>query len=539
MKATTLISLLLAVSICLISAASGLSQQVEARQVIDTTLTVPGCATGPDCSAAATYWSDCQVAYTVDMPLDPSSFARSCLCPPGRAIPSHPDWFSKLKSCIICVEMVVGNQGPGLPLYMQIDAITGSSSSSVGYCKNTLSMVEFMRKIREVANAKHFPLTLPEAVVPDKKPRAVTQATIVDETFIRTASASPLHRSSNHTRPHPSFNFTHPSTLDTVSQPPCLTRVGTVSQLDSRPTSMESLVEITWSTVPSFSAVPMPTSTSVSLVEITWSTVPSFSASPFPTPTSESLVEITWSTVPSFSASPFPTSTESLVEITWSTVPSFSASPFPTSTESLVEITWSTVPSFSASPFPTSMESLAEITWPTVPSYSATPMPTSTSKSLDVFKSEPGTGLQVRPLVSKRHYPYMLLGSPENHLVRSCVASNICHKAGFIYTSSMANNRTWFMLCDLHHKEWLESAKVCTRCIARSLRQPVDRLPLPEMVVSSLVDYCSNKTDEVVPVGKPSREDRLHENGTLISHSYSAPVLFFNMTLFSSGVSFR
>ncbi|KAJ5032989.1 uncharacterized protein L3040_009574 [Drepanopeziza brunnea f. sp. 'multigermtubi'] len=495
MKATTLISLLLlAVSICLVSAASELSQGVKARQVIDTTLTVPGCAGGPDCTAAATYWSDCQLAYTVDMPLDPSSFARSCLCPPSRAMPSHPDWFSRLKSCIICIEMVVGNQGPGQPFYMQVDALTGSSSSSVGFCKNTLNTVDFTRKIKEVANAKHFPLTLPEAVLPDKKRRDVTQATIANETLIRTASASRSHRSSNHTRPHPIFNFTHPSTLVTVSQPPCLPHVGTLSQLDSRPTSMESLVEITWSTVPSFSAIPMPTSTSVSLVEITWSTVPSFSASPFPTPTSESLVEITWSTVPSFSASPFPT---------------------PTS-ESLVEITWSTVPSFSA-----------------------TPMPTSTSKSLDVFKSEPGTGVQLRPRLSKRHYPYMLLGSPENHLVRSCVSSNICHKAGFIYTSSMANNRTWFMLCDLHYKEWLESAKVCTRCIARSLPQPFYRLPLPEMVVSSLVQYCSNKTDEVVPAGKPSREDRLHENGTQISHIYSAPVLFFNMTLFSSGISFR
>ncbi|KAK6583600.1 hypothetical protein PZA11_003330 [Diplocarpon coronariae] len=133
MKIIAAVSLLLAASMSSFAvSASPLSREVEARQVVEFAPTVPACAAGPDCVSAAAWWSDCQDAHAVGIPLEPSSNVRSCLCSPARAIPSRLDWFSNF----------------------------------VGYCKSTLTTSGFVEEIQEVVKAKSFPLCLPEAILP-------------------------------------------------------------------------------------------------------------------------------------------------------------------------------------------------------------------------------------------------------------------------------------------------------------------------------------------------------------------------------------
>ncbi|KAK2624198.1 hypothetical protein QTJ16_006148 [Diplocarpon rosae] len=265
MKIIAAVSLLLAALMSAVAiSASAFSREVEAHQMDEFEPTVPACAAGPDCVSAAAWWKDCQGAHTVGTLFDPSSNIRSCLCSPGHAIPSHPDWFSRLKGCIICVEMVVGNHGPGAPLYAQVDAIAGSSSSDVGYCKSTLTSSGFAEKIQEVAKAKSFPLSLPEAIVPVAardvvSPRAPN---LVSAHRPRsTNSGRPIHASSSltvagrdETSATPTtesftasksaeFTFTPPTgTFAPISLPPCLPQAPdhSMSQLGCTPTDVST-----------------------------------------------------------------------------------------------------------------------------------------------------------------------------------------------------------------------------------------------------------------------------------------------------------
>ncbi|KAI6716787.1 hypothetical protein JHW43_000739 [Diplocarpon mali] len=243
MKIIAAVSLLLAASMSSFAvSASPLSREVEARQVVEFAPTVPACAAGPDCVSAAAWWSDCQDAHAVGIPLEPSSNVRSCLCSPARAIPSRLDWFSNLKNCIFCIEMVVGNQGPGAPLHAQIDAIAGSSSSFVGYCKSTLTTSGFVEEIQEVVKAKSFPLCLPEAILPvgardvGSTGASLTLAGRDKASATSTTSSCSASESSG-------FTFNPPTgTFAPISLPPCLPHEpgNTMSPLGCKPSEVST-----------------------------------------------------------------------------------------------------------------------------------------------------------------------------------------------------------------------------------------------------------------------------------------------------------
>ncbi|KAH7370894.1 hypothetical protein BKA65DRAFT_545592 [Rhexocercosporidium sp. MPI-PUGE-AT-0058] len=157
-------SLLLA-ALSALAFTSAISPIVEQRQIIDTAPTVADCANTADCKNAAAWWNDCQRAHVIGQPFDPSPNLRSCLCPPGRTVPSHIDWYFKLRNCVVCVEMVVGTKDRAPPMYIQIEQIAGSPSSKVGFCHGTLSTEEFIQKMKDLVKAKNFPLSLLEAII--------------------------------------------------------------------------------------------------------------------------------------------------------------------------------------------------------------------------------------------------------------------------------------------------------------------------------------------------------------------------------------
>src|SRR5580692_6860942 len=75
-----------------------------------------------NCTAAVSYWADCQNATSAGLAQSPDSYQRNCLCNANQGTPSHPDWFSKLESCIRCVDNAWGFEPAILFLLERVEA---------------------------------------------------------------------------------------------------------------------------------------------------------------------------------------------------------------------------------------------------------------------------------------------------------------------------------------------------------------------------------------------------------------------------------
>ncbi|KAL2066722.1 hypothetical protein VTL71DRAFT_2794 [Oculimacula yallundae] len=543
MKSLSYLLVLLAV-LSILAITSAVNPVLEQRQgeVIDTTPSVEDCASSPDCMSAAIWWFDCQRAHIIGQPSDPSSNVRSCLCPPGRAVPSHIDWYSKLHSCIVCVEMAIGKQSADSPLYLQIEQLAGSPNSKVGYCHGTLSTQEFVKKTKDLVKAKEFPLELPEAVLRPQGRHTVRAATpiggiILDDmdSFIAFPMSSAL---------------THPeSTQIERSSTPTAVPNDQFSTFSAVP--LESLLASTETAIPTaifnsefatFSAVPMESF----LASIATATPTAVFNSEFST----------FSAVPmeSFLASlstaiPLPSSTN--IDCSNDHVGEFDTHPYNATEKSCdhdncfrqAVRSGSAVATFCATYTKTSNTAPNGI-----PSYlslcdnsparissacSCLDTHTSTISSASLASSTSYSApLPTLVLVPEAFEWASLPVSPE---VSACARSTDCLRASEIFITCAAEEKkrggnVKFCFCNTNHKDrWTTSLSTCATCIAKSLpASPPSTAPASRELMVGIVDMTASIYCE--PASHGSIE-RLQMAGRLITAYLQSPVKFFDMSL--------
>ncbi|PVH80886.1 hypothetical protein DL98DRAFT_587944 [Cadophora sp. DSE1049] len=526
---------------------SALNSGLEGRQgqVIDTAPTVADCANGPDCKLAAAWWNDCQGARVIGTPFDPSSNVRSCLCPPGRAVPSHIDWYSKLRNCIICVEMAAGTQHHGPPMYMEIEKVAGSPSSSVGYCHGTMSTEQFVDKTKNLVKEKDFPVALPEAVLHPaggEVARAVTPITL----------AVPMHTTAPFSIPtvpaHSGFTETAPtavpnslfSTFPAVPMSSILASISAASS--STPTAVPN------SLLSTFEAVPM--SSFLASLSSSFSTaIPNSEFSTFPAVPMSSVVASLSTAMMTTSSSPVESSKTSAIQ---TTTPSASTRVLKCNhdncfrgalrSESAVMsfcATYTKDPKTAGTGFPScllncnnspvSISSACSCLASHTSSISSA-LPTSTSKSSTASPfpaNSTTTSSSSSPTVYPTANPTKWISLPVSEVVKSCAASKSCVNANIYHDTCLKENdeEAWKCLCKKWPIAWKTNLGQCTQCLENALPRFAGNGPISTITERARDRFCSYTGS------KAGAKDALVTAGAFLTEKYQSSLALFNMTL--------
>ncbi|KAK0127930.1 hypothetical protein ONS96_007428 [Cadophora gregata f. sp. sojae] len=556
---------------------SALSSGLENRQgqIIDTAPTVTDCANGPDCKLAATYWNDCQGAHVLGMPSDPSSNVRSCLCPPGRAVPSHIDWYSKFRNCIICVEMAAGTPRHDLPMYIEVEKVAGSAHNSVGYCHGTLSTEQFVDQMKSLVKEKEFPLELPEAVLKSAGgkggvERAVTPITLAVPMHTTTpfsAPTAPAHSGFSETAltavPNSLF-----STFPAVPMSSVLASISAASFLSSIPTAVPNSLFSTFPAVPMSSVLASisaasssaPTAVPNSLFS-TFPAVPmssvlaSISAASSLTPTA--VPNSLFSTFPAVPMSSVLASISSAMMTTKTSASQVSSRSTSTpvlncshdncfrgalrSAPAVMSFcsTYTQNPVTAGTGFPScllpcnnspvSISSACSCLASHSSSISsAISMPTFTSKASDNSEDSATTTSLSSPSVYPTANPAKWISLPASEAVKLCAASKSCVNAHIYHDTCLKENDegVWKCLCKKWPIAWKYNLNQCTQCLENTLPRFASNVEsLTTVVEQGRAAFCAYTGS------KDGAKDALVTTGKIITEKYQSSAVLFNMTL--------
>ncbi|KAH7413457.1 hypothetical protein BKA64DRAFT_719350 [Cadophora sp. MPI-SDFR-AT-0126] len=549
---------------------SALSSRLEQRQgqVIDTAPTVADCANGPDCKLAAAWWNDCQGAHVVGMPFDPSSNVRSCLCPPGRVNPSHIDWYSKLRNCIICAEMAAGTQHHGPPMYMEIENIAGSPSSSAGYCHGTLSTKQFVEQTKELVKKKDFPLALPEAVLrpaDGEIARAVTPigsstlAVPMPATTLFSIPTAPAHSGFTETAPTaiPNSLFT---TFPAVPMSSVLASISAASS--STPTAIPNSLFSTFDAVPMSSFLASLSSsfpTAVANGEVS-----TFQATPMSSVLSSISSAMTTTSLPVRSSktsarqvtSPSITASTPILKCnhdnclraairseqvvmdfcaTYTKDPKTAGTGFPScllncdNSPVRISSACSCLASHTSSisnalPTSTSKASSLPTSFATMSSSSSH---TSTSKVGSLPTDSTTTPSSSSPTVYPTANPTKWISLPASEEVKSCAASMSCVNANTYHDTCLEENdkEAWKCLCEQWPIAWKTNLGQCTQCLENALPRFAGNGPLTTIAERARDQFCSYTGS------KSGAKAALVTAGAFLTEKYQSSLALFNMTL--------
>ncbi|XMA10297.1 hypothetical protein WAI453_003088 [Rhynchosporium graminicola] len=532
------LSIVLAVLLVLtLTSALGSGLEQRQGQVIDSAPTVEECANSLDCLSAAAWWSDCQRAHVIGQPFDPSSNVRSCLCPPGRAIPSHVDWSSKLHNCIVCVEKATGKQAADTHLSLQIEQIIGSPSAKVGYCHGTLSTQELVKKTKDLARAKDFPLELPETILrlnSEKVTRIVTTKNLSDSIHSNIDSAvSSVLAQSGFTQTEQSSTLTAVfstqfSTFEAVPMETFLASIATAiptAVLDNQFSTFEAVPMSSF--LASFAtAIPLPSpSFSDSLENPHGKIVPHPSGTTVKTCSHDNCLRQAIRSEPAV-ASFCAAYTKSL-----KSAPSGIPNPLPACDDSPARMS-------SACSCLASRTSLST-------SASSTSAQISTIKAPDPdMTAQTSTAPKLPSLMSSSTAPISTLRSnlgrlrwaslPASSEVSDCRRSTECLGASNIFSTCAAeehklggNVKSCF--CTTNQASWTSSLSICAACIAKSLPDsPPSTAPAGRDLMVQVVDMTASIYCEPDSQGSLKR---LTKAGWIITAYLQSPVMLFDMSM--------
>ncbi|KAG4429036.1 hypothetical protein IFR05_015479 [Cadophora sp. M221] len=507
---------------------SALSPVVDQRQVIDTSPTVADCANSYDCKNAAAWWNDCQGAHVIGQPFDPSSNVRSCLCPPGRAVPSHIDWYSKFRNCIICVEMVVGNQYPEPPMYIQIEEIAGSPTSHVGYCHGTLSTEQFIQKTKDLFKSRNFPLSLPEAIMRPQGGEVVRAATSILDNDAHSRMVFSISKAFDHSGFTRADSTSTPTALPKSSFPtfPAVPMDSFLASISSvTPTAVPN------SAFPTFSAVPMD-SFLASLSSSSSLHAQSTKAPAGQVHTMSSRTQVdncahdncfrqalrSQPAVASFCATytKFPSTASSGIP---SCLSGCENSPVKVSSACSCLVSHA---SSISSALPTS----------TQPYTSKTSTPQTSSTFYSTTSTHPASSTSTPTSSSTTVYPTAnptkWITLPASNEVRACAVSKGCVNSNIYYNTCMKENDegAWNCLCKKWPLAWKTNLGQCTQCLE-------DNLPKfsGNYALSTTVEYNRDRWCQVNNPDKTGAKNALISIGADLTRKFESPLEIFNMTL--------
>ncbi|CZT48989.1 uncharacterized protein RSE6_09767 [Rhynchosporium secalis] len=559
MKFISLSIVLVVLLILTLTSALGSGLEQRQGQVINSAPTVEECANSLDCLSAAAWWSDCQRAHVIGQPFDPSSNVRSCLCPPGRAIPSHVDWSSKLHNCIFCVEKATGKQAADTPLSLQIEQIIGSPSAKVGYCHGTLSTQELVKKTKDLARAKDFPLELPETILrlnSEKVTRIVTTKNLSDSIHSNIDSAQSGFTQTEQSSTLTAVFSTQFSTFEAVPMETFLASIATAiptavpdkqfSTFEAVP--MESFLASIATAIPT--AVPDNQFSTFEAIPVSSFLASFATAIPLPPPSFSDSSEN-----PRGKIVPYPSGTivktclhdNCLRQAIRSepAVAGFCAA----YTKSL-----KSAPSGIPNPLPACDDSPARMSSACSCLASRTSLSTSassTSAQISTIKApnpamtaQTSTAPKLQSLMSSSAAPTSTLRSnlgrlrwaslPASSEVSDCRRSTECLRASNIFSTCAAeehklggNVKSCF--CTTNQASWTSSLSICAACIAKSLPDsPPSTAPAGRDLMVQVVDMTASIYCE--PDSQGSLE-RLKKAGWIITAYLQSPVMLFDMSM--------
>ncbi|PMD56210.1 uncharacterized protein K444DRAFT_632634 [Hyaloscypha bicolor E] len=510
------------------------------------------CTQNADCKAAVSYWNDCQTATVIGLPQVPHSEQRNCLCETGQgASPFHPDWYSKLTSCIQCVDNASGFHN---------NVLSPLQALHVNFCSTgLLGYGDFVAQAHNIAANAGFPLQLPEAIL------VSTQSDILS--VPPTPSATSSSKTCEVSNPGKTSTYTAQAT--TLSPVPvaqgcnydnCLrqairsedvvipfckaytTAVQTstagyptyVSMCNNQPKSISSACTCLLSAqTPTQSA----TSTQSQIPTQSHASSNGGIATSKPAPQPSTHYHTLWITTffyttrtegghsstalgassPSCTTPPGTSSTLPVVMSSSTTIPTKSFTSVGTSGSTMVQ-----------SPTPVSTMRSSSVT------HSSTALGTlSTSaitKSLSVAPS-PSTSSSTAPTSTT----WVTL--PASDGMKACAASKDCVTANSFYyqclNAQSNGNQTgsWNCLCKTNFDGWKSSVLGCAACIAMNLpANPSGNAPSNELVsaMTTTVNFFCNQTNPAVLVQSMAGLDRV---GLYLTNIYESPIDFFGMTL--------